>query len=200
MAHNILRSDGSVDPQATCDIAAARLRAAAERLASVQCKSQALQLLHQLFLDEQRALADQFTGPFAEKIAGYLQCLFGAGARVNVRLEHNTFTGLEFVPLDRSVGAFAFESLSAGTKEQVAAAMRLAMAEVLAEASDHCLPVVFDDAFAFSDPQRVTILQRMLDRAAAQGLQVIVLSCNPSDYATLGAKSILLRAEAMSLE
>ena len=97
--------------------------------------------------------------------------------------------------LTKVAGAFSFDSLSAGTKEQMAAAVRLAMAEVLAESSDNCLPVVFDDAFAYSDPDRVTILQRMLDRAAARGLQIIVLSCNPSDYATLGAKSILLRAE-----
>ena len=113
-------------------------------------------------------------------------------ARVNVRLENNTFAGLEFVRPEQGAGAFSFESLSAGTREQMAAAVRLAMAEVLAESSDNCLPVVFDDAFAFSDPDRVTTLQRMLDRAAAQGLQIIVLSCNPSDYATLGAKSILL--------
>jgi hypothetical protein len=69
------------------------------------------------------------------------------------------------------------------------------MAEVLAADYDGCLPVIFDDAFAFSDPERVIQLQRMLDLAAARGLQVIVLSCNPTDYAGLGAKTVALRAE-----
>ena len=76
--------------------------------------------------------------------------------------------------------------------------MRLAMAEVLAAGHDGCLPVVFDDAFAFSDPERVQILQRMLDHAAIRGLQVIVLTCNPSDYGSLGAKQLTLRIERNS--
>ena len=80
-----------------------------------------------------------------------------------------------------------FGALSGGTKEQVAAAVRLAMAEVLAENYGGCLPLVFDDAFAYSDPERVQTLQRMLYLAADRGLQIIVLTCNPSDYAGLGA-------------
>ena len=67
------------------------------------------------------------------------------------------------------------------------------MAEVLACDYDGCLPVVFDDAFAYPDPDRVNQLQRMLDLAANRGLQVIVLTCNPSDYAALGATSIHLQ-------
>jgi hypothetical protein len=69
------------------------------------------------------------------------------------------------------------------------------MAEVLAADHDGCLPLVFDDAFAYSDPERVQILQRMLDLAASRGLQIIILTCNPSDYAALGARQILLRQE-----
>ena len=53
---------------------------------------------------------------------------------------------------------------------------------------DGKLPIVFDDAFAYSDPERVKTLQRMLDLAAERGLQVIILSCNPADYAGLGAQ------------
>jgi energy-coupling factor transporter ATP-binding protein EcfA2 len=81
-------------------------------------------------------------------------------------------------------------SLSGGAKEQLAAAVRLAIAELLALDHDKCLPIVFDDAFAYSDPERVQALQRMLDLAAERGLQVIVLTCNPSDYAGLGAKNV----------
>ena len=65
----------------------------------------------------------------------------------------------------------------------MAAAVRLAIAELLAADHDGTLPIVFDDAFAYSDPQRVRALQRMLDLGASRGLQVIVLTCNPADYA-----------------
>ncbi len=74
--------------------------------------------------------------------------------------------------------AFAFEVLSSGAREQFAAALRLSMAEVLAESYDSCLPVVFDDAFAYSDPERQLGVYRMLGQAAQQGLQVILLSCD----------------------
>ena len=93
---------------------------------------------------------------------------------------------------------FAFDTLSGGAKEQTAAAVRLAMAEVLAADHGGCLPIVFDDAFAYSDPERVNQLQRMLDLAATRGLQVIVLSCNPADYDALGAKVIPLNPERPS--
>jgi uncharacterized protein YhaN len=89
---------------------------------------------------------------------------------------------------------FEFSQLSAGAKEQVAAAFRLAMAEVLAEDYDGCLPVVFDDAFVNSDADRQRALQRLLDLAASRGLQVIVLACRPESYATLGAAIVALDA------
>jgi uncharacterized protein YhaN len=87
-----------------------------------------------------------------------------------------------------------FAALSGGAREQVAAAMRLAMAEVLAAGHDGCLPLVFDDAFAHSDPARIQSLLRMLDLAARRGLQVIVLTCTPADYAGLGARMVALGA------
>lgn len=198
VARSVLQSDGSADPQAALALAEAKANSAREHLESIQRNAKAIQLLHELFLEEKRALSEQFTRPFAEKITGYLQCLFGANVQAKVRLEGNEFSGLEIVRPEQEAGAIAFDGLSAGAKEQMAAAVRLAMAEVLAETHDDCLPVVFDDAFANSDPDRVATLQRMLDRAANRGLQIIVLSCTPSDYAALGAKTIHLKPEAAS--
>jgi hypothetical protein len=190
-----LQRDGATDPQAELALAEARHRAAVEQRECAQRQAGAVALLHELFLAEQRALAEQFTRPLAARISAYLECLFGPGARAEVTLEADAFTGLRLIRPTPGHGAFAFDELSGGTREQLAAAMRLALAEVLAEAHDGSLPVVFDDAFAYSDPERVQTLQRMLDIAAMRGLQVIVLSCNPADYAALGAKAITLRVE-----
>ena len=195
VAQAALRSDGSEDPQAALATAEAKARSATEYRDSVLRKAQAVALLAQLFKDEQRTLAEQFTRPLADKISGYLQCIFGVGAQAQVELQNNEFTGLRLYRPDFGGAAFAFDALSGGAREQIAAAVRLAMAEVLAGAHDGCLPVVFDDAFAYSDPERVNQLQRMLDLAATRGLQVIVLTCNPSDYAALGAKSVTLHLE-----
>jgi len=76
--------------------------------------------------------------------------------------------------------------LSGGTREQVGAALRLAMAEILAEDHDGCLPVVFDDAFVNADPERLRGLQRVLDLGAERGLQIVVLTCDAATYDTLG--------------
>ena len=195
VARAALHSDGSEDPQAALATADAKGRSATERLDSVRRKAQAVVLLDKLFEEEQRTLSEQFTHPLADKISGYLQCIFGVGARAQVELEDNEFRGLRLFRPGFGSSPFAFDKLSGGAKEQTAAAVRLAMAEVLAADHGGCLPVVFDDAFAYSDPERVKQLQRMLDLAALRGLQVIILTCNPADYASLGAKTVAIRVE-----
>jgi len=154
-------------------------------------KAQAIALIDNLFQQEQRALADRFSQPLAEKIGDYLKRLFGPEARAVVTFEDNAFKSIELVRSTQG-GALPFDSLSGGTREQVAAAVRLAIAELLAADHDGSLPIVFDDAFAYSDPDRVSTMQGMLDLGASRGLQVIVLSCNPSDYAGLGTSSVTL--------
>ena len=194
-ARSLLQRDGTSDPQSDLALAEARARAAAERCAAEDRRTRALRMLHELFQAEQQALADQFTAPLAAKISGYLECLFGPGARAEVRLVDNAFSSLQLVQPAQTAGAFAFDVLSGGTQEQLAAAVRLAMAEVLAESHDGCLPVVFDDAFAYADPERVQTVQRMLDLAAARGLQIIVLTCDPAGYAALGAREFRLSSD-----
>jgi hypothetical protein len=191
----LLRLDGSEDPQSELVRANATELAARERCDSVSRKAEAMQLLNGLFQEQQKNLADRFTRPLADKISEYLRGFFGAGAQALVTFDDGAFKKIELVR-PQHAGAMAFDSLSGGTREQVAAAVRLAMAEVLAADHGGCLPVVFDDAFAYSDPDRVKILQRMLDLGATRGLQIIVLTCNPSDYAGLGAKQEILAAPA----
>lgn len=198
VAKAALQSDGSHDPAATLAVAEARARSAGEQLRAVQRRSEGIALLDRMFREEQGSLARKFTQPLAERISGYLQCLFGAGVGALVELEDSEFKKLRLARPGFGPSPYDFSTLSGGAKEQTAAAVRLAMAEVLAADHGGCLPVVFDDAFAYSDPDRVTQLQRMLDLAAARGLQVIVLSCNPADYASLGAKTHILRPERIA--
>jgi len=119
-----------------------------------------------------------------------LQRLFGHDVQVKVTLQDNQFESLTLSRGGQTT--FGFDSLSQGAREQIAAAFRLALAEILAESHDGSLPIVFDDAFAHSDPDRVQRLQSMLDLAATRGLQVLLLTCTPADYAQLGAKEVRL--------
>ena len=194
VAQATLRSDGSEDPTAGLATATARAQSIGEHFRGVKRKALAVSLLKRLFQEEQAGLARRLTQPLADKMSGYLQCIFGAGARAQVELEANEFQRLTLLRSGVDSTAFEFDTLSGGAKEQTAAAVRLAMAELLAADYEGCLPVVFDDAFAYSDPERVSKVQRMLDLAASRGLQIIVLTCNPADYAALGAKTVGLHA------
>lgn len=188
-----MHSDGTADPHAALAEAAERLELARETHASEQRRAAAARKLAALFREEQQSLSHQLTAPFVGKIDGYLTCLFGPDARAEISLEHGEFEGLRLV---RPGGPFDFDDLSGGTREQLAAAVRLAMAEILAADHDGCLPVVFDDAFTHSDPERLRTLHGMLDLAAARGLQVIVATCHPAEYAPLGARSVVLEKPA----
>ena len=77
-------------------------------------------------------------------------------------------------------------------REQLAAALRLSMADVLKEAHNGCLPLVFDDAFTNSDPERIDLVKRMLSTAVDRGLQVILLTCDPAAYGSFAEQVVEL--------
>lgn len=191
-AATLLESDGSSDPHAALAEAADGLRRAQEEQALEERRAAAVRRLADLFRDEQQQLSNQLTEPLVKRISDYLRCIFGPEVKARLSLRDGDFQGLALV---RPSGEFPFEDLSGGTREQLAAAVRLAATELLAASHDGCLPLVFDDAFTHSDPERTRTLQRMLDLAASRGLQVIVLSCNPGDYASLGARLVRLEPE-----
>jgi hypothetical protein len=188
-----LGRDGESDPVANLKRAEILLDSATKALDGISRKTAAIQLLDRLFQQQRSQLAEECTRPFVEKITAYLQCLFGPRVKAAIKLEDGQFAGIEIARPDFGDVAFDFRELSGGAAEQVATAARLAMAQILAEEHDGSLPVVFDDAFTNSDSDRVLKIQSMLDLAAENGLQVIVLSCNSADYSGSGAKEIPLK-------
>lgn len=188
-----LTLDGSTDPHTELALAEARRDAALDFHHSEQRRAKAIERLHQLFSSSREAIDSSIIQPLADRISGYLQCLFGPAAEVRVNLSDTGIEGFDLIRPGDPV--FSFSTLSGGTKEQVAAAVRLAMAEILATDHNGSLPILFDDAFAYTDPDRVQFLQRMLDLAATRGLQIIVLTCTPADYSALGAVASRIASE-----
>lgn len=187
-----LRNEGTLDPHEDLAraLAAERVAEAAQRHAAREAR--AIALLSRLFAEKKAEIEARFVAPLADRVTGYLKCVFGADAKILVGYHEDTFTSLELSRAGFGDVHIPFKRLSGGTREQVAAAFRLAMAEILAKDHDGCLPIVFDDAFVNADPTRVAAVQAMLDRAANRGLQVIVLSCNHRDYDALGASTVEL--------
>lgn len=182
----LCRSLGATDPQAALEQAEAAWETAREQCAAIAARGSALQALLERFRGARSALADRYSQPMALAIGHHLASL-GAGTDAAL-LQFDAAKGFAELQLRQGSDHYGFDKLSGGTREQVAAAVRLALAEVLAPAYDGSLPLVFDDAFTNSDPERLVGLKRMLERACQQGVQVLLLSCTPNDYADLAAR------------
>ncbi|NQV11040.1 MAG: AAA family ATPase [Cyanobacteria bacterium] len=178
-AEGKLQGDGQVDRKAELEQKQADLESRLAELERLQKEADMLALLRRLLEEEQNAMASQYAAPLTKRIGAYLAHVFPEAPRAS--LDYDARSGFRSLQWRRGgEAAFAFELLSTGAREQFAAALRVAMAEVLAEAYDGSLPLVFDDAFAHSDPERQAGVQRMLQEAADRGLQVILLTCDPA--------------------
>lgn len=192
-AESQLQGDGQRDLQAELEQKQAELESCAADQERLEKEAGMLQLLRRLLAEEQNAMGSQYTGPLSERVGRYLAQVFAEAPQPSLSYEAKG-GGFQDLQWRRGHEAmFRFDVLSTGAREQFAAAVRVAMAEVLAEAYDGCLPVLFDDAFANSDPERQAGVYRMLQAAAAQGLQVILLTCDPErSQGIAGASQIRL--------
>lgn len=169
------------EPYAAAEEAAARLEQAEARERSERLLVEAQQLLLQEFQRARSDLSSRYTVPLRRSMDRVLAPLFGQeGART--ALGYSAKDGLGDLGLERNGLLLPFSALSGGLREQLNAALRLAIADVLREGHDGCLPVLFDDAFTNSDPHRLKAVLTMLSQAAERGLQVIVMSCDPDPY------------------
>jgi DNA repair exonuclease SbcCD ATPase subunit len=107
--------------------------------------------------------------------------------------------GETFAPTKARVGdgeGVALEWLSGGEREQVHFAVRLALAEVLAQ--EERPMVVLDDVLVATDSARLGRVIEVLE-SASQRMQVIVLTCHPERYArAAGATRIELASGRLS--
>ncbi len=171
---------GAENPVAELERRQAEWEAARAECDAIEGQGQALQLLQARFHAAQTDLANRYSEPLGEAIAPYLAAL-GSDPRAPL-LRFDPERGFQDLQLRQGSEAYDFEKLSGGMREQLAGALRLALAEVLQPAYDGCLPLVFDDAFTNSDPQRLPGLRRMLRLAIEHGVQIVLLSCDPAAY------------------
>lgn len=133
--------------------------------------------LYGLLTAERRKVVEQMTAPVIARIRPYLADIF-PGSRL-VTGENLEFEGLQTQNMQED-----FASLSGGAQEQLALMTRIGIAEVLA--GDSRLPLILDDGLVNSDPERLRMIHRALDRAG-KTLQIILLSCHEVLYDELGA-------------
>ena len=139
------------------------------------------------FHQAQSNLASRYSEPLQAAITPYLSALSIGESRdlQQPLVAFDPQQGFHNLQLHQGEEAFAFERLSGGMREQMAAAVRLAMAELLKPAYGDVLPLVFDDAFTNSDRQRQIGLKEMLQHGIDQGIQIVLLTCHSDDYRSL---------------
>ena len=81
----------------------------------------------------------------------------------------------------------SLESLSLGTREQIAILVRLGVASLLAEREGEAPCLILDDALVYADETRFETMKTILQRAA-RDIQILVLTCRPRDYYGLEAR------------
>ena len=153
----------------------------------VRARSHLLQRFQQARSD----LSQRYSTPLKNNINQVIQPLL-KNQTDSCSISYDQQDGLQKLGLQREGTLFAFDQLSGGMKEQLNAALRIAIADTLKGRHGGCLPLLFDDAFANTDAQRLNGVLGMLEQAVSRGLQVIVLSCDPDPYKSVANKMIMI--------
>ncbi|MDY0001356.1 MAG: AAA family ATPase [Polyangia bacterium] len=182
-SETLLGGHGRQDPRERMILAVEELKRWEEAHRNTKLDADADRLLYEALMEAEAELQQRVALPLKARIEDYLYDLFEEEGRVEVSVGKT----LAMESLGRrSRGEFEFGRLSTGTRQQVAAAVRLSVAGIMASEHGGCLPVIMDDAFGASDEGRLDGVQRMLSTAARGGLQIILLGCMPRDWAGIG--------------
>ena len=154
------------------------------RLTRLRRQADAIGLLRETVLAHKEEAQRKYVAPFKEQIERLGRVIFGQDLSVEISED------LEIVSRTLNGRTVAFESLSGGTKEQLALIGRLAVATLVDESSG--APVILDDAFGFADEKRLAALNVILGNVG-RSAQVILLTCQPGRFGAIGG------AETVSL-
>jgi uncharacterized protein YhaN len=159
-----------------------------QEIAQLEARRTALNLLDETLREAEQEATASWLEPVARTLAPWLDRLI-PGARAT--LDEAT---LQPAGLSRSGRDETFAILSRGTQEQIAVLVRLTFAEILCR-QGRPAPVILDDALVFSDDDRI---ERMFDilSAAAERMQIVVLTCRTGLFARLGGHRLALERVA----
>jgi exonuclease SbcC len=141
-------------------------------------------LLRDLLERRKEAATRAVLTPLQEKISATFADLTGDHAR-KVYLDET----LQIRGVGRSeTELLPFELLSQGTREQLLLALRIAVADAVANGEPQLL--ILDDVLVNTDPVRQ---HRVLDllQSAALRLQILILTCHPDRYRGIGAQTTI---------
>ncbi len=178
----VLESHGEQGLARRQDDAATIRQHLAHEVAAIERRAEAARLLFDRFAARRDEARTRYAAPFRSRIEQLGRLVFGPSLEVelapDLRIATRTLDG---VTID-------FDQLSSGAQEQLDLLSRLACAAIVANSGG--APVVFDDALGWTDPARLEKMGAALD-FAGRTCQIIVLTCTPDRYATIGNAAVV---------
>jgi ribosomal protein L20A (L18A) len=150
--------------------------------ASLERRAAAALLLHDVAAECREEIRRRYHEPFRQQIERLGSILVGDTFEIeldhDLRVARRTLAG---ITLD-------FDQLSAGAREQLGIISRLACATIVSEHGG--APVILDDTLGWTDPTRLAAMGAII-AVAGKDCQVIVLTCTPGRYASVGNADIV---------
>jgi uncharacterized protein YhaN len=172
-----LRVETERGPARLADEAETRLVEVQRTFESLDRRAKAAVVLHETF-SRHRAIAHRrYIQPFRDEIERLGRIVYGPTFEValaeDLSIETRTLGG----------DTLPFVLLSTGAQEQLGVLSRIACARLVSD--DGGVPVVIDDALGWTDPNRLDLMGAAIS-SAAEDCQVIILTCVPDRYSSVG--------------
>ena len=145
-------------------------------------RAQAARLLYATMKEERDKARRAYVAPLKEKIERLGRLVFNNSFEVEVTED------LSVASRTMDGSNVRFESLSGGTKEQIAMISRLACAMTVSK--DGGASLILDDALGYTDPERLKLMGAVLARAGKE-CQIIILTCVPDRYSNIGEATVV---------
>lgn len=177
-----LEHAGSQGRAEALDAARTQEQHARARLATLRRHAEGARLLRTTLTTRSQAAKQAYVRPFSDAVCRLGRIVYGTTFDVDV--DDDLTINARIVDGRR----IPYDALSTGAKEQLAIITRLACASIIDP--EHGAPVVIDDALGYSDPEKLRRVCATFGRLGA-GAQVILLTCTPGRYASVGESHVV---------
>lgn len=182
------RLAGALDERASEGVYDALVRARSELeaaegvLARLERRARAVDILRRTLVAHRDRAQERYVAPLKEEIERLGRIVFGSSFEVELTPD--------LLVASRSLEGVTvpFESLSSGAREQVALIGRLAAARLVAP--EQGAPLILDDTLGFADPERLQAMGAVFTHVGNTA-QVIILTCQPDRYRSLGGATLV---------
>ena len=144
-----------------------------KRLQALNRKAQAARMLREVLKEHKESAEKDYSVHFAKYINDLAKSFYGTDVHFNVS------DSFEVVSRIMDKKEVEIKYLSTGAKEQLAILIRLALTQIVQVGEP--FPVILDDEFAHSDPERIAMMNNIFSDFG-DDQQFIMLTCTPEKF------------------